>query len=419
MERIAEGILERQWEGARIFVARTGVKDLVYVEGSVLGGWNMLPRRKGEVSVLAAELLDAGTKKKSKDAIRESLAARGATLSFSSGDERTYFRASCLPEDLPHLLTILVECLGEAAFPAPEVKAGKERIHGELIEEKSDTRVQAAIALSRLVYDPSHINYEETTDERIRDLSKAERADLAAFKKLLGCGGLVAAIVGDLDPKAALAAAERAFRRLPQGTAAAPEKKPNARAQEGKTTLVSVPDKANVDVFLGAAIPLTYNDPLYLPFIVVSEMLGGAGFTSHLMSTIRERDGLTYGVYSRPTGFTGGADGAFQIYATFSPARYEESVATLRKEVDIFFREGITKKKLESRKEEMSGLYAVGLSTSRGFASALHQIGRRHKDLSYIDDYLTLLQAVTLAELHEAAALIPLSRLSLAAAGTF
>jgi zinc protease len=419
MDRISDRIKEKQFESSRIFAARTGVKDLVYVEGSVLGGWNMLPRRKGELSVLAAELLDAGTKTRGKDEIRESLAARGASLSFSSGDERTYFRGSCLPEDVTRLLTTVAECLGEAIFPAKELKSAQDRINGELIEEKTDTRIQASIALSRLIYEPAHHNYEETTEERIADLAKTDRAGLQSFRKLLGRGGLALAIVGDIDPDKALKDAERIMRKLPEGTTVSPEKELNGRAQEGGSVLVRVPDKANVDVFLGASVALTYNDPLFLPFIVVNQMLGGSGFTGHLMQTVRERDGLTYDVKARPSGFTGGSDGAFQVYASFNPSRYEESVSVLRSEIDIFFKSGITAEKLAERKEEMTGLYAVGLSTSRGLAAKLHEIGRRHRDLAFIDDYLTLLSAVTLDDLHAAAALIPLTRLSLAAAGTF
>jgi zinc protease len=419
MERIAEHIVEKRIGGARIFVAPMSVLDLVYVEGSVLGGWNMLPRRHGELSVLAAELLDAGTKSKSKETIRESLASRGATLAFSSGDERTYFRGTCLPEDLPHLLGILRECLTEAAFPAREVQAGKERILGELEQEKTDTRTQAAIALSRLIYDPAHTNYEESTEERMRDLTKAERPELLAFRKMLGIGGLVIAIAGDVEAEKTLTLVEKTLRKMPPGTEEAPEKLQNTLTPQMRTVLVPIADKANVDVFLGASVPLTYNDPLYLPFIVATEMLGGRGFTSHLMATIRERDGLTYGVYSRPTGFTGGADGAFQIWATFSPAKFDESVAMLRKEIALFFKKGMTEEGLRRRKEEMTGLHVVGLSTTRGLAAMLHQIGRRGRDLSYIDDYLTLLNAVTLRELGDAAALIPLTSLSLAAAGTF
>ena len=42
-----------------------------------------------------------------------------------------------------------------------------------------------------------------------------------------------------------------------------------------------------------------------------------------------------------------------------------------------------------------------------------------HRDLSYIDEYLALLNAVTLEDLKAVAALIPLDSLSLASAGTF
>lgn len=417
--RIADGVLEKKLGSGRVFIASTGVKDLVYLEGSVLGGWNMLPRHKGEASILAAELLDAGTKTKNKSVIRGALASRGASLSFSAGDERTYFRGSCLPEDLTLLLTVLCECLGEAAFPASEMRTAQARVHGELFEQKSDTRTQAGIALSRLIYDEKHTNYEETTNERIADLAKVDRRELVSFKNLLGQGGLVLAIVGDIDTDLAYRAAQKAFTKLPLGTDNAPDKRQNSKNQTSETKLVAIADKANIDVFIGAAVPLTYHDPLYLPFIVLNQMLGGSGFTGHLMRTVRERDGLTYDVKALPSGFTGGNDGAFQVYASFSPARYHESVSVLRKEVDIFFKSGITDAVLTARKQEMLGHYAIGLSTTRGLAATLHQIGRRQRELSYIDDYLTLLQALTIDELHAAASLIPLKNLSLAAAGTF
>lgn len=419
MEPIREHVREYQSEHGRIFAMQTGVKDIVYVEGSVLGGWNMLPRHLGEASVLAAELFDAGTKDKTKAEIRDSLAARGATLSFDSGDERTYFRGSCLPEDLHHLLSVIAVCIGEAVFPSAEMKSARSRLHGDLVEEKTNTRTQASQGLARLLYDKDHVNYEESTLERIRDLEAVKRADLLAFRKMIGQGGLVLAIVGDIHAAKALTTARTTFSRLRHGTLVAPAIEMNKRIQEAQTELIPIKNKANIDTFLGASLPLTYHDSLYLPFIVLSEMLGGRGFTSHLMSTIRERDGLTYGVYSTPNGFTGGADGMFRVWATFSPARFHESVEKLRKEINFFFKHGITGAALESRKEEMIGSYLVSLSTTRGIAGMLHQIGRRGKPLSYIDEYPELIQATNLKELVDASRLVPLDKLSLAAAGTF
>ena len=148
-------------------------------------------------------------------------------------------------------------------------------------------------------------------------------------------------------------------------------------------------------------------------------MLGGPGFTSHLVATIRERDSLTYSVRAYSTGFGALAEGSMQVWATFSPQKYNESVKALKKEIALFFKELLTRSNLEARKLEMIGEYTVGLSTTRGLAATLHKIGTENKSLSYIDEYPELLKVITLEDLHKAAALIPLSKLSLAAAGTF
>ena len=419
MEKILTNVTELEHAGMRFFASRTGAHDIVSIEGSVFGGWNMLPRAKCEVPVLVAELLDAGTSTKSKDVIREALGARGASLSFSAGGDRLYFSGSCLPEDVTFLLKTIVECLSDASFPAAEIKNAKERALGDLEEEKTQTRSLASAALSRIMYDSSHVNYAETISARKKSIESVTRGELVAFRKTLGQGGLVLSVTGDTQPSDLLQNAKQIMSKLPKGTVSAPVKKPNTKKQTAESELVSVKDKANIDVYLGAAVPLTYEHELFLPYIVLNEMLGGRGFTSHLMMTIRERDGLTYGVYTVSSGFGGLAEGSFQVWATFSPQKYEESVKTLKKEIALFFKELITSNALEARKLEMIGGYTVGLSTTRGLASMLHKIGVENKELSYIDEYPELLKAITVEDLHKAAALIPLSKLSLAAAGTF
>ena len=419
MEKLAANVTELEHEGMRLFASHTGAKDVVSIEGSMFGGWNMLPRNQAEVPSFAAELMDAGTAKRTKESIREALGAHGASLSFSAGGDRMYFSGSCLPEDVSFLLKLVVECVTQANYPASEIKVSKARALGDLEEEKTNTRSLASAALSRSMYDSSHVNYTETIATRKKNTESITRAQLLAFRKMLGKGGFVLAITGDVHPQKTLSTAKNILETLPKGTAAAPTKKANKKAQTSANEIIAIKDKANIDVYLGASIPLTYTNRLYLPFIILCEMLGGHGFTSHLMTTVRERDGLTYGVYTVPAGFSGEADGCFQVWATFSPAKYTESVKVLKKEIALFFKEQITEKNLEARKTEMAGGYTVGLSTTRGFANRLLKIGVEGKNLSYLDEYTELLQAITLTELNEAASLIPLSKLALAAAGTF
>ncbi|MFA7302524.1 MAG: pitrilysin family protein [Candidatus Paceibacterota bacterium] len=404
-------------DGGRLFVAPTSARDLVALEGSVHGGPNMLPAEHDVLPALAAALLDAGTLKRSKAAIREALAARGITIGFAASGDRTYFSGQCFPEDLEALLAALCECLSGAAFPEGEVANVKALSLGSLAEEKSDTRAQAERALAAHLYDPTHVNYARPVQDEERSVRLATRTDLLEFKKGLGVGGLVIAIAGDVTSASARAAVEKTFGKLGKGTTSVPVKHSNTKLPTAGESVISIADKANVDVLLGVALPLTMYDERYHAMKVLVEMLGG-GFTSHLMQTIRERDGLTYGVYARLAGLESGADGSFKIWASFSPGRYAESVAKLREEVARFFARGLTPTALTLSKERMAGLYLVSLSTTQNLASALHSVGVQGRELAYLTAYPDLIRAVSIADLKRAAAMIPLDKLSLVAAGT-
>jgi len=269
------------------------------------------------------------------------------------------------------------------------------------------------------LYDSAHVNYAESIAARKATIEAVTRAELMQYRKMLGQGGLVLTIVGDIQPESVLQEAMKVFKKLPAGTPTAPSKSKNKKATAASEDIISVPDKANIDTYLGVAVPCTYDDPVYLPFTILTQMLGGHGFTSHLMSTIRERDGLTYGVYAMPSGFSGLADGDFRVWATFSPEKFDQSVAALRKEISLFFKQGMTEERLEARKDEVIGSYIVGLATTGGFATMLHSIGAEGKSLAYVDEFPELVQAVTIQDLLSAAKLIQLDKLSLVAAGTF
>jgi zinc protease len=419
MKSIAKNIYEKEVAGMRLFAAHTGARDVVSVEGSVLGGSSMLPRPKEYAANIAAELLDAGTTKKSKSQLREALSARGISLSFAAGGERTYFSASCLPEDLSPLLTIITECLSSSRFEAKEVQLLKERMLSDLKEEKTDTMAQGSQTLSRQLYDPKHENYVDTTATRTKWLTLIDPKEVRDFGKKYGRNGLVLSIVGDIDAAAAGTLAERIFKKLPQGTHLTPSKTRNSKEIVANEQLITIKDKTSIDVYLGVSLPIIKKDSRYIALSMLCTMLGGSGFTSHLSKTIRERDGLTYHVRASLAGFADEADGFLRIYASFSPATFTHSIAQLRKEIAIFFKSEITEKSLEGQKVEAAARYLMNLSTTRGLASALHAIGVEGRALSYLDEYPESIEKLTLADIQEAATLIGRDALSLAAAGTF
>jgi zinc protease len=405
-------------QGGEIIVAPTSARDVVSLEGSVLGGPNHMSKDKSIIAGLSAGLLDTGTKGKTKEIIRGSLADRGITLSFSAGGDRTYFSGQCFPEDLSFLLSLIADCLGGSHFPKEEVDTAKARAFGDIAEMKTNTLTQASIALARRLYDTTHVNFSHTLEETEAGLRKTDRQDLLEFRKQLGHDGLVLAVAGDVSPNQVRTAAEKAFGKFTKKGYLPVVKRVNQKTNTHSENLIPIPDKANVDVLLGAALGIRKSDPLFLPTQILTDMLGG-GFASHLMQTIRERDGLTYGVYATLRGFGDNADGYMHVGATFSPDIYDRGSVALRREVKNFFTSGITEEALLKKKDEITGSYLVGLSTTRGLARMLHQITIDGRDLSYLREYPEYIRAVSIAEIRMAAALVPVNKFALVASGTF
>jgi len=405
--------------GGRLFVAPTATRDLVIIQGSVFGGPSMLPSEQDVLPALVAGLLDAGTAKKSKQVIRDALAAKGIMLSFGTAGDRTTFVGQCFPEDLGALLNTIVDCLTQANFPEVEVKNAKVLALGSLAEERTHTRSQAERALAALLYEPTHVNYVRSVTDEEKSVQQIRRADLKKFHPMLGMGGFVLAIAGDVTPARAHALVQKAFIKLGKGTAAPSPKHFNTKVASAREKLVAIADKANVDTLLGVSIPITLENSLYHPLRILTEMLGGGAFAAHLMRTIRDRDGLTYGIYAGLSGFAPDTDGYFKIWASFTPPRFDESVERTLKETEIFFLEGVTDAVLAETQARTIGSYAVSLATAENLARALHTLGVQNRPLSYLSDYPDIIRKITIAQVREAATLIPVDKLSLAAAGTF
>lgn len=419
MEQLIKNISDTPFlDTGRLFVIPMNTKDLVSFTGSLVGGHGSLPIKKDAVPSFVVSLLDTGTKNKTKAQIRELLASRGASLGYSSGLNRLSFSGSCLPEDLETVLGLAAECLQEATFPAAELKKLRERTQSRLIQSATDTAKQSARALMRALYDQNHPNYtfDDVTYKKRYD--EITRNDLVNFYRKIGSKDFVLAISGDIAPAAAKRVATKAFSSMSKGSFDEPKEYVNTKKQIAKEQLISIPDKANIDVVLGASVQLKYGDPLYYATVLLMDMLGG-GFTSHLMQTVRERDGLTYnvgaGLYS--TGIH--VDGYVEINALFSPELYEKGVATIRKEIKNFLQSGLTSDTLAKKKEEFIGAYPLSFSTTSGMANKLVTLGTRHQSVAELQEYIEHIKSVTLKKLREAVNLIPFDSLSLASAGTF
>jgi zinc protease len=232
-------------------------------------------------------------------------------------------------------------------------------------------------------------------------MGKTSVADLKQFhSQYYGPTGMRLVIVGDVDPAAVQAEIRKAFAGWNGGSIPPAVAKAPALAA-ARTETIFMPDKPSVSVVMGQPTELQYADPDALPLRLGTRILGSGGFTSRLMATVRDKEGLTYGISSFLTDDTF-ADGAWSAQATFAPNMLDKGLASTRRELEDWRNNGVTEAELARAKTELAGTYQVGLATSGGLAGAILVMLNRGMPLSFVDEYPRRIAAMTREEVNGA-----------------
>jgi zinc protease len=148
-----------------------------------------------------------------------------------------------------------------------------------------------------------------------------------------------------------------------------------------------------------AQLGIERNDPDYPALNMGNSILGGGGFGSRLMTEVREKRGLTYGVSS---GFTSmRVQGPFMISLQ---TRADVSEGTLKLVKDIlrdFLANGPTQKELDDAKRELAGSFPLSTASNSDIVGQLGAIGFYDLPLTYLEDFMNKSQDVTIEQIKE------------------
>jgi zinc protease len=169
---------------------------------------------------------------------------------------------------------------------------------------------------------------------------------------------------------------------------------------EPKVEKVQVNGKTSVSVLLGQASGLGHQHPDAMALRVATAILG-SGFTGRLMANVRDKEGLTYGV-SASMGNDSFNQGDWRITASFAPALLEKGLASTRRQLELWYEQGVTADEIASRKTNLVGSFQVALSTTDGLASTLLAAVERGYPLSWVDDYPAQIRALTDSQINQA-----------------
>ena len=380
LTKLASRIQSAQLNQATAFVLPWEIDSVV----SICGSFSTFPSQQdGEevIQDLMVSMLDKGTRNRSKIELSTLLEDCGASIHFSSAGSRIRFDAKCLKSDLGLVIRLINEQLLFPLFDEAEFELLKGRVQAQVKRLESDTSSVAHDELSRRVYQPNHPKYALPLSEVSKIVAHAERSDLEAYwSSHVGTQDFIVTIVGDAQS----VAPQTVLASLTQGLSLhSLLPAPIRWADHGRpeTKHVEISDRFNLDVNIGHRVNVLKHDADYLPLSLGVFLLGG-NFSSHLMGTIRDRDGLTYGIRSSLSGIDRNHWGAWLTSVTLSQEKLQEGTAKTIQEMGRFLEEKTTSEALEMCKATKIGSFQLSLSTTGGIASILRS---NHEDGYHVD----------------------------------
>lgn len=388
--------------GAVLLALENRATPIVAVRASLRAGSYFEPRDKPGLARLAAEMLERGTRRRSKLQIAGELEGAGAELEFSADPFAVQFSGRTLAEDFPSFLKTLAEILREPSFPADELQKLKQQTVALIQEQQSNTRFRAYEKLTQMLFAPENPFFVPPGEELTDSINSITAADVEEFYRArYGGRSLILAVAGDVEADGVRSQFNEIF-----GDFAGPESveikvDDPAPQSESRRAVVVLKEKASVDVMLGSAAPLRRDAGDYYAALLANSALGESTLSSRLGLEVRDREGLTYGIGSRFRAPSLAA-GPWYVAVTVNPQNVGRAIESATRVLNDYVANGISPDELADEKSSATGSFKVALATNAGVAEALWNAEFYRLGADYLDRFPQLVQGVTIEEANAA-----------------
>ncbi|MCQ4306822.1 insulinase family protein [Pseudomonas stutzeri] len=349
------------------------------------------------LAMLTNAMLNEGIEGKDVTAIAEGFEDLGAD--FGNGSYRDMAIASlrslsAADKRLP-ALELFSQVVGQPTFPEDALQRIKNQVLTGFEFQKQNPGKLASLELFEQLYqDHPYAHPSEGTPESIPGIDAAQLRDFHA--KAYTAGNVVIALVGDLSREEAEAIAAQVSAALPQGAALPPPPAPQPPA----ATHEHIDFPSNQTHLLLAQLGIPRGHPDYAALYLGNQILGGGGFGTRLMEEVREKRGLTYGVYS---GFSPmQTNGPFMINLQTRAELADGTLQLVQQLVAQFLEDGPTQAELERSKREVAGSFPLSTASNADIVGQLGSIGFYDLPLTYLVDFMQQVQALSVEDVKVA-----------------
>jgi len=292
-----------------------------------------------------ADALLSGAGKYTREQFVDAVNILGASLSVHVVDSKLTITIKSTHKNATKVLELFSVMMQKPTFSAKEIIRIKKQITNELNEYKEDARGRALDNFVNELYTPEDRRYTSSPDTLIDKLSEVSRSTLTKLHETARSSIWTVTTGG--TPKVTQILQPILGTSFKKSKSTDTQRTHTPREAHSSMTLLNVPSKQNIEFSIGGALPLTLHDKDYLPFVFGLSVLGKwGGFTGRLMSTVREKEGLTYTIYGKTETVGGTEAGYWRIMTFFAPTQAVQGLQSTIREITKIHTHGISKEEL-------------------------------------------------------------------------
>lgn len=370
---------------------------MVSIELLIDAGSRYEPANQAGLANLTAKLLTYGTKRRSALQISDTLDFIGASLEAGCGQDAASVSMTVLKKDLATGLELLAEVLTQSTFPQPEIDRQKQAIIASIRAKEEDPGAVAGKAFSAALFPQSPYGRPvEGTEASVKGLQQKSLQEF--FARNYRPNRSMIAVVGDVSEQEIAQALNTALRNWSKGEPSGP---PLAPTNIGAPKVVRVnKDLTQANIILGHN-GVARGNPDYYAIQVMNYILGGGGFSSRAMDSIRNERGLAYSVYSYFAAEK--SRGSFEFVMQTKNETALEAIRIATEEVRRMREQPVSEQELSEAKDYLIGSFPLRFDTNRKVATFLAQVEYFQLGLDYPDRYADLVRKVTREDVQRVA----------------
>jgi len=370
---------------------------MVSIELLIEAGSRHEPADQAGLANLTSKLLIYGTKQRTAVQISDTLDFIGSSLETGCGQDTASVSMTVLKKDLATGLELLADVLTQSTFPQAEIDRQKQAIIASIRAAEEEPGTVAAKAFAAALFpDSPYGRPVEGSEASVKALQQKSLRDF--FARNYRSNRSIIAVVGDVSEQEIAKTLNGAFQTWPKGEPSGQALVP-AKVGESKVLRINK-DLTQANIVLGHN-GVARGNPDYYAIQVMNYVLGGGGFSSRAMDSIRNERGLAYSVYSYFAADK--SHGAFEFIMQTKNETALEAIRIATEEMRRMREQPVMEQELNDAKDYLIGSFPLRFDTNRKVAGFLTQVEYFKLGLDYPDRYADLIRKVTGDDVQRAA----------------